>query len=139
MKTFRFFGIVLTAVALAFSLSACGDDDDDDEIASLVGTKWYSANDVNGQILSYSIMCFNQGGVLDMEHLVISDGKWYKGLSHSYSYSLNGNQVTITMNGISRTETWDGHNCPMPGFSRLEGEVLKLYNDAHPDSELRQK
>lgn len=135
MKTFRFFGMMLMAVFFAFSFIACGDDDEDDQPVSLVGTKWYSANDVNGKILSYTIVCFNQGGVLDMEHLITDNGKWYKGHSHSYSYSVNGNQVTITMNDVTRTETWDGKSCPIPGFSLLEGEVLQLYNNALPDNE----
>lgn len=61
----------------AFSFSACGDDDDDeDQPASIVGTQWYSANDVNGQNLSYTIFSFRQGGMLDAEHLIIENGKW---------------------------------------------------------------
>ena len=87
--------MLLMAVLMAFSFSACGDDDDDeDQPASIVGTQWYSANDVNGQILSYTIFSFRQGGMLDAEHLIIENGKWYKGLSHRYPYSINGNKIS---------------------------------------------
>lgn len=139
MKTLRLFGMMLMAVVMAFSLSTCGDDDDDDDQpTSIVGTKWYSANDVNGQIVSYTIFCFNQGGVLDVEHLVLNDGKWYKGLSHRYSYTVNGNKLAVTFHEGEQPEyyTWDGHSAPLPGFSQLSGDVLQLYNNAQPDSEL---
>ena len=52
MKTIRFFGMMLMAVLMAFNLSACGDDDDDDQPASIVGTKWDSANDIDGKIVA---------------------------------------------------------------------------------------
>ena len=139
MKTFRLCGMLLMAVLMAFSFSACGDDDDDeDQPASIVGTQWYSANDVNGQILSYTIFSFRQGGMLDAEHLIIENGKWYKGLSHRYPYSINGNKISITFNEGYPAENaiWDGHNSPLPGFKRLKGEVLELYKNARPDSEL---
>ena len=130
---------MLLAMVMAFSVSACGDDDDDDEITSIVGTKWYSANDIDGKIVSYTIFCFNQGGVLDVEHLIINDGTWYKGLSHSYRYSVNGNKLSVIYHEGEQQETftWDGHNSPMPGFTLLTGEVLNLYNNARPDSEMR--
>ena len=141
MKTIRLCGMLLMAVLMAFSFSACGDDDDDDQPASIVGTQWYSANDVDGKILSYTIFSFKQGGTLDVEHLIIENGKWYKGLSHRYSYTLSGNKLSVNFNeGLpADTYIWDGHNCPLPGFKRLEGEVLELYKNARPDSELINK
>ena len=138
MKTFRFYGMLLMAVLMTFSFAACGDDDDDDEVASIVGTKWYSANDMDGRIVSYTIFCFNQGGVLDVEHLVINNNKWYKGLSHRYIYTVSGNKVRVTFHEGEPAEelTWDGHNAPIEGFQRLAGDVLELYNNALPDSQM---
>jgi len=142
MKTFRLCGMLLMAVLMAFSFSSCGDDDDDDDQpASIVGTQWYSANDLNGEIVSYTIFSFKQGGVLDVEHLIIEGGKWYKGLSHRYSYSISGNTISVSYHEGEPAEsfTWNGHNSPLPGFKRLEGEVLQLYNNARPESELLRK
>lgn len=138
MKTFRLCGMLLMAVLMAFSFSACGDDDDDeDQPASIVGTQWYGTNEANGRILSYTIFSFRQGGTLDVEHLVTDNGKWYKGLSHRYSYTVSGNKVSVDYNdGYADTFIWDGHNSPMPELKRLEGEVLELYKNARPDSEL---
>ena len=139
MKTFRFCGLLLMAVLMAFTLAAGGDDDDDDVPASIVGTKWYHEQIGDGEIWAYTIFCFNQGGVLDVEHLVPNDdGKWYKGLSHRYSYSVSGNQLSIVYHEGEPAEklTWDGHNSPLQDFKRLEGEVLQLYNNARPDSEM---
>ena len=131
--------MLLMAVVMAFSFCACGDDDDDDDQpASIVGTQWYSANDIDGKIVSYTIFSFKQGGTLDVEHLIAENGKWYKGLSHRYSYSVNGNNLFVTFHEGEPAEkyTWDGKNSPLPGFKRLEGEVLELYRNARPDSEL---
>ena len=115
MKTIRFFGMMLMAVLMAFNLSACGDDDD--QPASIVGTKWYAANDIDGQIVSYTIFSFNQGGVLNVEHLILEGQEWYKGLSHTYNYTVSGNKLSVVYKEGEHTETytWDGHSSPLPG------------------------
>ncbi len=102
----------------AFTLSACGSDDDDDKptTATLVGTKWYEEQTMDGHFLNYVTYIFDNNGQVSFGNLQeMNDGKWHKWTRHTYSYKVNGNSFS-----------WGNEEYTTSGTYVIEGDVLKL-------------
>ena len=95
MKTLRFFGMMLMAVLMSFSMTACGDDDDDDSSeggstgGSYVGTWVISDNDYKFEYVEITANTFN-----DIQYRIENNRVTRK--SHPGKIAVSGDKIVVT-------------------------------------------
>lgn len=101
MKTLRFFGMMLTAVMMAFSMVACGSDDGDGG-ASYTGQWAY--DDGSNEVIVLNLST-NSGTIVYYE---ITGQHSVNKESIAFNLSVSGNNFTITPKGIDEIEAFSG-------------------------------
>ena len=149
MKKLQFFSLLLGLVFGSLAFVACGDDDDDNNTpkattATLADTKWYEEQTMDGKFLNYVTYIFDNAGHVSFGNLDNNgaDKKWHKWTRHTYDYTVSGENFSWTQEGHTSTGTYsisvngDILTIKMEGNSRdivvkrMTGDVLNWYNNA---------
>jgi hypothetical protein len=116
MKTLRFFGMMLMAVLMSFSMTACGDDDDDDSkdgggTPDYVGTWVITDTRERMQVMTLKT------NEWETDIYKIRDNNEYKKEHEKGSLSVSGNKLTLT-NAPFKTATYS-----------ISGNSMTIYPD----------
>ena len=138
MKTFRFCGMMLMAMVMAFSMTACGGDDDDNNssstnnakatTANIANTKWYQEKTIDGKV-SYTTFIYDNLGPVQVGSLYEDKGQWYKFSAHQYLYKVEGNRYTwgsvLKESDATSPDSW-----VQSGLYNIQGDVLTINWDS---------
>lgn len=138
--------LLLSLFMAVFTLSACGGSDSDDDTpptSSLKDSKWYVEQTMDGQFLCYETYIFTNDGKAMWGNLIEDNGQWHKFVRHTYSFTVSGNQITLTASDHTQRGTYtingdvlnlnieDGWEVSL---KRMTGDVLDKYNSAIEDN-----